>query len=595
MPASSPESTESDLITFTLKANGKDMTDLHEVASIVVSTAVNRIPLARIVLLDGSTPEEAFTASESDDFAPGSLIEIAAGYHSQNTPIFTGLIVKHGLRQRSGGPSQLVLECRAQSIKMTAVRRNAEHGTAGSTLTDSALMETLIQTYGLTAKVAATTPALPWLTQFDCTEWDFLVIRAQINGMLVLADGSNIRVAVPDFSQAPALSVTYGKDILELQTEIDASTQWSGVQCSAWDPTQQAMASATASPTGVNAWGNDTTRSLAEVLMGGMVSLASSTPLPDDQLKSWASAVMLKSELAKITGRITFQGSSSIAPGGLLQIEGLGKRFNGRGFVGAVTHRIENGQWTTEAAMGVDPAWFAARPDVSGPPVGAQIPPVRGLQIGVVKKIDADPAGERRVQVAVPVVAAAPALMWARLGSFYAGRDSGAVFYPEIEDEVVLGFLDNDPRYPIILSSLSSSAQKGSIKNLEPDAENSTKAIVTHGQLRVVFDDKNKVLTLQTPNGNKLVLSDKDNSVLLQDQSGNAITLSSSGIELKSTSDVNVTAAQKLTETGTQGVTVSGMNIALKADTEFTAKGNASATLQATGTTTIKGAMVMIN
>jgi Rhs element Vgr protein len=602
MPAPSPEvAQQTDLTTFSVKSAGKEMTSTYEVYSITIASAVNSIPSARIVLLDGSAPEETFVASESDDFAPGTQIDIEVGYNRQNTPVFSGIIVKQGLRQCSGGPSQLVLECRSQAIKMTAVRKNADHGKPGSTLTDSELMESLILAHGLTAKVTATTPSLPWIIQFNCSDWDFLVIRAQINGMLVLADGKNIAVKAPDFTQKPALSVTYGIDIMELQTEIDAATQWSGVQCSAWDPAQQAMASASASPTGVNTLGSDTTSSLASVLDGGTVNLASSTPLPSDQLQAWASAEMLKSELAKISGRIRFQGSSKIAPGGLLQIAGLGKRFNGKGFVGAVTHLIENGNWTTEVALGMDPAWFAHKPDVSGPPVGAQLPPVRGLQLGVVKKIDGDPAGERRVQVALPVVAAAPALVWARLGSFYATKDGGAFFYPEIDDEVVLGFLDNDPRYPVILGSLYSSsrpgppATAGQTDALTPDADNSTKAIITHGGLRCVLDDKNQVITLQTPGGNQLVLSDKDNFILIEDGNKNSIKLSSNGIELSSKSDINITADQSITEKATQNVKVTGMKISLTADTDFTAKSNATATLQASATTTIKGAMVMIN
>jgi Rhs element Vgr protein len=601
MPAASPALQNSDLVTLSLKSNGKEMSALAQIYSISITTAVNRIPLARVVLLDGSVANETFEISASDDFAPGSEIEISAGYQSENSLLFSGIIVKHGLRQNPGGNSQLILECRSPAIRMTAVRKNADHGQSGSTLTDSALMEALIQPYGLTAKVTATTPELPWITQFNCSDWDFLAIRAQVNGMLVLVSGSTIQVAPPDFSQAPALSVTYGQDILEFQTELDAASQWSGVQCSAWDPSQQAMASATAAPTGLNKLGSDTTTNLATVLSGGTVDLIATTPLPNDQLAAWAGAEMLKSEMAKISGKILFQGSSKIAPGGMLEINGLGKRFSGNGFVGGVTHRIEAGSWTTEANVGVDPAWFASRPDVSGPPVGAQLPPVRGLQIGVVKKIDADPAGERRVQVAVAAISTTPALIWARLGNFYASKDAGAFFYPEIDDEVVLGFLENDPRYPVILGSLYSSsrpgppAAAGQTAPMTPDAANSTKAIVTQGGLRFVLDDQNKVITLQTPGGNQLILSDQYKSILLQDAHQNSIKLSSNGIEITSKSNLSLTADQSITEKGQQGVTVSGMNIALTADTDFSAKGNASTTLEASGTTTIKGAMVMIN
>ena len=600
MPPPSPALQDPDTITLSLKSNGKEMTSLYQVHSIFVGTAVNRIPLARITLLDGSAADETFAASASDDFAPGSPVEVAAGYQSDNTSLFKGIIIKHGLRQHLGGKSHLVLECRSSAFKMTAVRKNADHGQSGGTLTDSALMESLIQPYDMTATVTATTPHLSCITQFNCSDWDFLVIRAQVNGMLVLVSDTTITVAAPDFTQEPALSVTYGKDILEFQTELDASCQWSGVQCSAWDPSQQAMSSVTVSPTGVNKLGSDATSALAGVLNGGTINLVATTALPNDQLTAWAGAEMLKSELARISGRIRFQGSSSIAPGGILQINGLGKRFNGNGFVSEVTHRLEPGNWTTEATLGVDPAWFASRPDVLGPPVGAQLPPVRGLQIGVVKKIDADPGGERRVQVAVSSIATSPALVWARLGSFHATKDAGAFFYPEIDDEVVLGFLDNDPRYPVILGCLYSSsrpgppATAGQTDALTPDADNSTKAIITHAGLRVVFDDKNKVLTLQTPGGNQLVLSDKDNSILLQDTNNNSIKLFSDGITLTSKSNISINADQGITEKATQDVTVKGMNISHTADSALTAKG-LTTTLQASATTTIKGAMVMIN
>ena len=138
MPTPSPSAQNADLTTFSLKSGGRELTSLYQVHSIHITTAVNRIPLARIVLLDGSPHDETFAASESDDFAPGSTIDIAVGYHSNDTPVFSGIIVKLGLRHRSGGASQLVLECRASAIRMTAVRKNSAHGTAGSTTTDSA-------------------------------------------------------------------------------------------------------------------------------------------------------------------------------------------------------------------------------------------------------------------------------------------------------------------------------------------------------------------------------------------------------------------------------------------------------------------------
>jgi hypothetical protein len=46
---------------------------------------------------------------------------------------------------------------------------------------------------------------------------------------------------------------------------------------------------------------------------------------------------------------------------------------------------------------------------------------------------------------------------------------------------------------------------------------------------------------------------------------------------------------------GAQGVTVKGLTVSLTADTEFSATGNASASLTSNLETKIQGALVMIN
>ena len=100
------------------------------------------------------------------------------------------------------------------------------------------------------------------------------------------------------------------------------------------------------------------------------------------------------------------------------------------------------------------------------------LPAVDGLQIGVVLKLDADPAGEYRIQVNVPVLEAQTEGVWARLLSFYASNGFGQYCVPEVGDEVILGYLNNDPCYPVILGSVYSSKQKPAY---EHSAENNLK------------------------------------------------------------------------------------------------------------------------
>ena len=84
--------------------------------------------------------------------------------------------------------------------------------------TDSQIISTLIGNYGLTAAVDATTVTLKALAQYLATDWDFLLTRAEANGLIVLvSDGTvTVRKPVADGAQ-PVLLVTYGIDIIELQ------------------------------------------------------------------------------------------------------------------------------------------------------------------------------------------------------------------------------------------------------------------------------------------------------------------------------------------------------------------------------------------
>ena len=73
------------------------------------------------------------------------------------------------------------------------------------------------------------------------------------------------------------------------------------------------------------------------------------------------------------------------------------------------------------------------------------------------------PDGEDRVQVRVPVINSQDDGLWARVATLDAGENRGSFFRPEIGDEVVLGFLNDDPRDPIILGMLNSSAKPAPI------------------------------------------------------------------------------------------------------------------------------------
>lgn len=596
--ADSPDLNASDVLRLTITSNGAQLDDSIQVVSVAVSKATSRIPLARIVLLDGDMPEQDFPLSNSDSFKPGAEIEIKAGYDQDEESIFQGVVVKHGIKISGGNYSRLVIECRDKAAGMTIGRKNANYIDS----TDSAVISRLIgNCSGLSADVESTSISYPELVQYYCTDWDFMLSRAEVNGLLVIVDDGKVTVKPPQTSAAPVLGVTYGADLMEFHADLDARTQLTSVKVTAWDLKNQAIVeSQEVKPPTLNSQGNLASADLATVVGPDSFRLQTVAPLEKTALDNWAGGQQLKAGLARIQGNMKFQGSARARVGTLIELKGVGDRFNGQVFVSGVSHDIADGNWTTEVDFGISPSWFADKRDLTAPPAAGLVPGVDGLQIGVVKKLDQDPDGQGKIQVSVPVLQAETAGVWARLASFYASNGIGSFFIPEIGDEVVLGYFNSDPSYPVILGSLYSSGRKAAYE-LTP--ENNTKAIVTRSKLKIEFDDEKKITTIITPGNNQIVLSDDGKSILLQDQNSNKVELNSGGILLDSPKDIQITAKGKISisatgaiETSSKAdVSVSGQNVNNTAQVGFVAKGNATAEISASGQTTVKGAMVMIN
>jgi len=340
---------------------------------------------------------------------------------------------------------------------------------------DSDVIGTLIGNAGLDKDIEATTTEHPELVQYYATDWDFMLNRAEVDGLIVLVDDGKVTVQKPAVSTSPALVITYGDEIQEIHAEMDARPQLPSVTGTAWDfATQKPVTGASEEPI-VNTQGNLDGKTSAKVLGVSGFDLQTPAPVPAAMLKTWANAQLLKSRLARIRGEVTFQGNAIPKPGTTIKLAGLGARFNGDAFISGVFHHMERGEWTTQVSFGLSPQWFTEEQfDIEAPLTSGLLPGIQGLQIGKVKKIHEDPDGENRIQVDVPMITPSGDGVWTRLATFYATNQAGAFFMPEVDDEVILGFLNEDPRYPIILGSVYSSKRKAPYT---PDNKNTTKAI----------------------------------------------------------------------------------------------------------------------
>lgn len=600
MAAPSPVQLSGSVVNFQIKTNGQAIDSSIQVRSILIWTGVNKLPKAKLVLSDGSAATENFPLSAGKAFIPGATISISIGYDTGMAEVFSGLIYRQGIEVSQNGISSLLVEATDKAMAMTLARHNAIY----QNKTDSQVISTLIGQSGATASVTSTSTAHDAIVQYYATDWDLMLIRAQLNGMVVIVEGGTVKVAPPDTSKSPVLTLTYGDCVLDARLEMDASTQYaaSAIKSYAWDPAKQTVAQSGKASATVKEQGNLTSEQLAKVFGISAYPQQTSGTLETADLTSWSSAELLKSKLSKIRGHLTFAGSGLAKPGTMVTIDGFGDRFDGDAYVSAVTQRLEEGLWRTTVDIGLSAEWFAATaPQIAAPGAAGQLPPIPHLQTGLVQQIDNDPDGEYRVLVTLPLLQVAGKLgVWARLGSFYASNGFGAQFYPEIGDEVAVAFMNNDPRFPVILGSLYSKKNPPPVK---PEAKNNQKTIVTKSKLKLDFFEDVQAVEISTPGKQSLRIEDKGKKITVKDASGSTVTMEAAGVTVASAKDLKLTAKGNVQVTANGSMTLKagtalnlqGLNIAAKAQSSFAAQGSAESKLTSSGIVTVQGTLVKIN
>lgn len=446
----SPQS--GNIATYTITANGTPVPDTYEVLTIVINQSINCISSATITILDGSPSQESFAVSSSSTFIPGNAISIALGYDGSDTIVFSGIVTRQALRVNHGTGPMLVVECNDNAIKMTVGRKSACY----SNTTDSAVMHKLTgNSSGLSANIASTIPPLAKLVQYYTSDWDFMLARAEVNSMVVSTINGTVKVFDPTTLTTSVLTLNYGENIYSLNADLDSITQYAQVTASAWDYSSQKLISATAANK-LPGPGNISSKTLSGVVGLANFELQTTAALSSAELGTWAKAQMLKSQLSKIVGDVSFQGNSAVLPGSYVTLAGLGNRFDGDHFVSSVQHDVAEGNWITKINIGMPAPWFVQQNQVEAPPAAGLLPGIQGLFNGTVKQIDTGPDSEYRILVNVPLFHDDGAGIWARLANFYSGNEQDEFILPEVGDEVILGFLNQDPRFPVVLGSMLS-------------------------------------------------------------------------------------------------------------------------------------------
>lgn len=560
--------------------NGEAVAREHQLVAASISKSANRISSARLVYVDGAASSGDFPLSNAETFLPGNEVEVLAGTASDPVSVFKGVVIRHGLRIRDNSAPQLIVECRHKAVKLTVGRNNAYFFDQ----TDSDIIGALLERASIDKDVEDTSVMHKQQVQYCSTDWDFLLMRAEASGKFVFTNDEKVTVKAPVFDGEAVCVLQFGATLLELDAEIDARLQYRAVTAVTWDQAQQDLVEKEAADPGISGPGNLESDDLA-----GVVGLQSyplkQAGLTEEEAQAWADAEWMRSKMGKVNGRAKSEGIATVNPGDLASLGGVGERFIGNVFVTGVRHDFDLVQgWKTHIQFGHVEKLQVAEQNVSFPKAAALLPGVNGLQIGVVVSNE-DPDGEHRVRVRMPLVGHEEDGTWARVAAPDAGDERGFFFRPEVGDEVVLGFLNDDPRQAVIIGMLHSSSKPAP---LEGSDENHEKVYQSRSKMKFYLDDDNKVMQLETPEGNRITLSEEDQALKIEDQNGNKIEMTQDGIKIESSKAIELKAA-------TEMKVESGTSLSAKGGTDLKLEGASGAELSSSAATRIKGSLLQLN
>jgi len=155
-----------------------------------------------------------------------------------------------------------------------------------------------------------------------------------------------------------------------------------------------------------------------------------------------------------------------------------------------------------------------------------------------------DPDALGRVKLRYPWSTDGSESSWVRVSTIMAGHEQGFYFMPEVEQEVLVVFVNNDVEYPIVIGTLWNQSYQppGNTEN----QENDIKMIQSRMGHKIVFNDNEGgegKLEISSKSGHKILLDD-NGSIVIEDSAGSSIEFdaNSSAIKIKSSMDVSIEA-----------------------------------------------------
>jgi phage protein D len=455
------------------------------------------------------------------------------------------------------------------------------------------------------------------LSQCAQSDWEFLTTMANREGfeirvhddMLDFSKRNPAKDAPEGINNTNPLVLRLGSDLLRFRAVVTAAEQVSDVEVRGWDIAQKTKIVSTASAGTKSVELPTMTPAKMADAFGNPRYVASGVAYRT-QSEADSAAAAIAEEIGSSFAEIdaVARGNPKLRADVSVSIENAGAPFDGKYTITSARHRydISSGGYTTAFSV-------TGRQERSlyGLTAGSQ----RGLSgagivIGQVTDVH-DPEKRGRVKLTFPWLSDDYVSDWSRTVQPGAGKDRGAMVIPEVGDEVLVAFEQQDPQRPYVLGGLFNGVDTPETRGPElvdsgSGAINRRSWVSRLGHRIDLLDNKGRSdgVSAETSDGKLRIALDaagtkvsvhSDGTVVVDGQRGVVIDAASSDLQLK---------GRQIDISATQGVKIAGGTGPIDVDTSvaLSLKGAAvkvnadsQAEFKATGPVIINGMSIKIN
>lgn len=501
-----------------------------------------------------------FELFDEDKFRYGSRISIAFRAESDSVVVTAGEITAIAVEPGVSGRHELVLT----GLDLThRLARGAKSRTFAN-MTDGDIARRIAGEYGLDADIDATSDAREHTMQHAETDYAFLRRIAARNGYDFWITEQTFHFKKKPAGRGDPPTLTWGENLRDFQVRFASTDICDEVVVTAWDPVDKKTVTGRANTPdpGTDAPAAQQMAAAAKRAFGSVTRRAGQFPAGTQaEADARAEALLLKSSGGQVVLRGEAQGNPRLGAGSEVKVDRVGKRLAGKYRLTSVEHMYGASRpYTTRFVSGGKDAEGLV--DLLGGGATANRHDNQGwgsLVVGIVTNNDDKTDHQGRVKVRFPTLGDQESA-WARVASPGAGGKRGMQWLPEVGDEVLVGFENDDKARPLVLGGLWGRKDQPPEDESTRDGKVVKRVLASRKDHRlVIVDDPTSAIELTLGDAKAKLHLEKSESTLAGDQK---LVITAEEIEINATQKLSLSGKQvEITADGT--MTVSGKPIRL--------------------------------